>query len=51
MKEHVSHQFVGELTEVLSCVEMLCFALNNAKIRTFRGKEWFGMSSRHSFLL
>ena len=51
LEERVSHELDGELTEVLFCIEMLNHALNHAKIRIFRGKEWYGLSYTPSLLL
>ena len=40
-----------ENSEVLFCVQMLSFALLHAKIRIFRGREWWGLTQDEQSLL
>lgn len=50
-EENQSPEFASALMEVLFGIDLLLYALLNAKIRIFRGEQWFGTSIRRNPLL
>ena len=50
-EENQCPSFASALMEVLFGIDMLLYSLLHAKIRIFRGEQWFGTSIQHNPLL